>query len=251
MLWCFEPIALWEVMKIPERSLLKYGMLRLGVTVSQSSPDPSFPARSSSEVFKKGRVRESWASRLSRFDHAIKLHRLRNVAIFQWHLPLPFGWDTVCVWCSSWQRVSVKFFDCRPSAGIVAQPVSVNRGRYGRKVASLEAHPHCLAASERPSLMVFHWSQQCLLHATSWPHWFPSHIEQYRRTYHWIFHRSIGWSYIWQPHLTFWSATTSDPCRSNLRVHCGNLVFNFGTFHAWREGSILCCTDVLGVGCDH
>lgn len=52
-------------MKIPERSLLKYGMLRLGVTASQISPDlfngrlspafPIFPARWSSEVLKKGK----------------------------------------------------------------------------------------------------------------------------------------------------------------------------------------------------
>lgn len=52
-------------MKIPERSLLKCGMLGLGVTASQISPDlfnghlspafPIFPARSSSEVLKKGK----------------------------------------------------------------------------------------------------------------------------------------------------------------------------------------------------
>ena len=215
----------------------------------------AFPARSrSSEVLKKGKSERelSKAARmLGRLVLIIQSCCIR-CDVLRRHLPLSFGSDTVGVWCSSWQRVSVKFFDCRPCAGIVAQPVSVNpRGRYGRKVASLEAHPHCLAASERPSLMVFHWSQQCLLHATSWPHWFPGHIEQYRRTNHRILHGSIGWSYIWQPHLTFWSATTSDPCRSNLRLHCGNLVFHFGTFHARREGSILCCTDVLGVGCDH
>ena len=60
-------------MKVPERSLLKYGMLRLGVTASQISPDlfnghlspafPIFPADRAAKCWKKGRERKSSASR--------------------------------------------------------------------------------------------------------------------------------------------------------------------------------------------